>query len=106
MMSVFQLRTYTLKTAAAASQYAEIWYHHIESLKLFHIETHGVFRPQENDRQVVALVSYADGVDIQTTALAYMSSDTFHADMSGFEMNMIENVQETPLVALPASPLQ
>ncbi|RNM19618.1 NIPSNAP family containing protein [Dickeya undicola] len=105
-MSVFQLRTYTLKTAVAASQYAEIWYHHIESLKLFHIETHGVFRPKENDRQVVALVSYADGVDIQTTALAYMSSDAFHADMSGFEMNMIENVQETPLVALPASPLQ
>ncbi|ACS83867.1 NIPSNAP family protein [Musicola paradisiaca] len=105
-MRVFQLRTYTLKTPEAAAQYAEIWYAHITSLKAFHIQTHGVFQPLAHERQVIALVSYPENADVPALGAAYMSSDAFRADMAGFDIAMIEKVEETLLGALPASPLQ
>ena len=47
-MRQFQLRTYHLRTKEAAAVYLPHWLLHVESLKLFGVETHACSRVSQN----------------------------------------------------------
>ena len=102
----YQLRTYSFKSEAAAAAYKMIWVAHIESLKLFDIATLGVFTVPTDPLKVVALVSYADGVDIAEMTVRYMSSDAFKSDMAGFDGSQFAGVSEILLTPTAFSALQ
>ncbi len=105
-MNIFELRTYTLKTAEAAETYRAIWIRHIESLKAFGIVTHGVFTVPDAPTQVIALVAYPDGTDPEQTGALYMASDLFKADMTGFDVQNFLSVETKLLAPESFSPLR
>ena len=56
---------YTLRTPEAAAQYEKVWAPHIDSLAKHDIKVHFCSRSLSNPTQVIALVSYPDGGDIE-----------------------------------------
>ncbi|WP_315703942.1 MULTISPECIES: NIPSNAP family protein [unclassified Bradyrhizobium] len=105
-MKTYEIRTYTLKSAEAATAYREIWTKHIESLKAFGIVTHGVFTVASDPAKVVALVNYPEGVDPKVATDRYMASEMFKADMAGFDFAWFCSVEATLLIPETFSPLQ
>ena len=105
-MPQFQLRTYSLRTDELAAEYAKIWEPHITSLALHGIKVHFCSRSLSEPNQVVALVSYPDGADIEDMTRKYMSSKEFQSDVEGFDLQQIVAVDTQVLRALPCSPLQ
>ena len=63
-MKLFQLRTHRLRTEEVAITYLPHWLLHIESLKLFGVETHA-FSQSLNPRIVLALINFAQGADLE-----------------------------------------
>lgn len=105
-MSTFEIRTYTLKSAALAMAYRAIWIKHIESLQSFGITAHGVFSAPDDPLRVIALVSYAEGADPAEVTERYMASELFKADMAGFDFSDFVSVETTALIPAPFSPLR
>ncbi|MBS1166634.1 MAG: family containing protein [Proteobacteria bacterium] len=105
-MTIYELRTYTLKSAKAAETYRAIWIKHIESLKAFGITTHGVFSVPSDPTKVVALVAYPEESDPVQVGGHYMASDLFKADMAGFDFSTFASVETTLLAPETFSPLQ
>ncbi|TLV19970.1 NIPSNAP family containing protein [Klebsiella indica] len=105
-MSTFEIRTYTLKSAAAAMAYQTIWLKHIESLHHFGVTTHGVFSAPDDPRRVIALVSYEEGASAGDVTERYMASELFQADMAGFDFSDFVSVEATALLPAPFSPLK
>lgn len=104
---MYQLRTYTLRTADALEHYATVhWPRHIPSLRAFGVTTHGIWTQLNPDaHRLVALISYLDGADPAVVASAYMASPEFAADMEGFDVANIASVEELLLTPAAASPL-
>lgn len=103
-MPLYQLRQYFFKTAEAAQSYIAIWPHHVESLKVFDITTHGFFSADADPLQVIALVSYPDGADPEQVTRGYMQSAGFAKDMAGFDVSTIDHVEERMLTLGVGSP--
>ena len=101
----FQLRTYRLRTEEAAIAYLPHWLLHIDSLKLFGVETHAFFSSPSDRRIVLALISFAQGADAQVVTRDYMQSDAFKVDMTGFDVAQIEGVETLLLTPGDGSPL-
>ncbi|KAK6212670.1 hypothetical protein LQW54_005092 [Pestalotiopsis sp. IQ-011] len=85
-----ELRTYTLTSANATTQYTQIWKKHLVSLEKFNDTTRAVWNPENNDKQVIALIQYAMGDDPANVTAAYMASEYFAEDMSGFSFSNFE----------------
>lgn len=103
---MYQLRIYTLRTAAALEHYATAyWPRHIPSLRAFGVTTHGVWTDHDvNTHRLLALISYPGGADHAEVPAAYMASPEFAADMNGFDAGNIINVEELLLDPGAASP--
>jgi len=93
---VYQLRIYTLRTAEALQDYATVhWPQHIPSLRAFGVTTHGIWTDHDADaHRLVALIAYPDGTEPGEVTTAYMASPEFAADMQGFDVSNILNVEE------------
>ena len=88
-MRTFQLRTYRLQTEEAAIAYLPHWKLHIESLKLFGVETHAFFSAPSTPRNVVALLSFGEHDEPEEVTREYMQSEAFKHDMTGFDVTQI-----------------
>jgi NIPSNAP len=105
---VFQLRVYTLRSAAALDRYAEIhWASHIGSLEAFGVETCGIWTSRDgNQNRLFALVSYQDGADAAKVETEYRASSAFAEDMAGFDPHDIVDVTAVVLDASASSPIR
>ena len=105
---MFELRTYTLASEDALQQYADVhWARHLESLPQFGIRTHRVWREVGGDQpRLLTLVEYEPGADPVTVGAAYMSSEQFRADMSGFDPAGIRGVESVFLTPASSDPVQ
>jgi hypothetical protein len=83
---MFQLRIYTLRSAAALDRYATVhWARHIPSLAAFGVTTCGIWTQRgDGSPRLVALVSYPDGADPEALERDFMASAEFASDMDGF----------------------
>ncbi len=104
-MRQYQLRNYYFSSSSAAADYLLRWRPHVNSLKIFNVETHGFFSASEEPNRVVALVSYPSGANPDDVIGAYMKSEEFKADMSGFDMLQMERVETLLLTPDTNSPL-
>lgn len=104
-MRQYQLRSYYFTSPSAAADYILRWQPHVDSLKLFNVETHGFFSTPEEPKRVVALVSYPSAADPDAVIRAYMQSEGFQADMAGFDMRQMVNVETLLLIPGDGSPL-
>jgi len=103
---MLEIRTYTLASAAALAQYADVhWARHIASLAQYGITTHHVWREVSDDAfRLVALVEYEKGADPQAVTGTYMSSPEFRADMEGFPMDGIRGVSSVFVEPVSSDP--
>ena len=104
---MYQLRIYTLRTAEALEDYATAhWPRHIPSLRSFDVTTHGIWTDHTAaGHRLIALISYPEEADPTEVTAAYMASSAFAADMDGFDVSNIVNVDEILLDPTAASPL-
>lgn len=104
---MYQLRVYTLRTAEAFEDYATVrWPRHIDSLRAFGVTTHGIWTDHDADaHRLIALISYPEGADPIEVTTAYMASPELAADMDGFDVSNITNVEDILLGPTAASPL-
>jgi NIPSNAP len=104
---MYQLRIYTLRTSEALEDYATAhWPRHIHSLRAFGVTTHGIWTNHNADaHRLIALISYPEAADPAAVTAAYMASPEFKADMEGFDISNITNVEEILLDPTAASPL-
>lgn len=105
---MFQLRTYTLRSAQALDRYATIhWARHVPSMAAFGVTVHGVWTHRGDDgHRLLALISYPDGVDPAALARDFMASPEFSADMEGFDPDDIVAVDSMLLEPTPSSPVR
>lgn len=92
MAGLFQLRTYTLKTASAAANYAPLWIRHKKSLESYNVKTLGVFRSQSEPQKVIALVQFQPGDNPETIMRTYADSEQFKKDMEGIDKSQFERI--------------
>jgi len=96
------LRIYTLKNQAMADLYFKVhWQRHLISLPKYHIQVDSVQLEQvkngDEPCRVFALVHTKDTDDMAALNAEYMQSDDFKADMAGYDMTAILNVEEVKL---------
>jgi hypothetical protein len=104
---MFQLRIYTLRSPEALQQYATVhWARHLPTFKTFGVTTHGVWtEPSGGANRLVALIHYPPGADPEQLTRQVMTSPEFAADMAGFDVNEIVDVQTVPLNPTSFSPI-
>ncbi|GFG64029.1 hypothetical protein MKUB_15190 [Mycobacterium kubicae] len=104
---MFQLRIYTLRSPEALRQYAEThWARHLTTFPAFGITTHGVWtEPGGGANRLVALIRYPPGVDSEQLTRQVMASPEFAADMAGFDVDEIVDVQAVALDPTSFSPI-
>lgn len=109
-MPQYQLRVYTLRSPDALSAYEKIWARHIPGMAKHRITAHGVWTvpaaPGRETSRLYALVSYRNADDVQERLEAYLSSPEFRADMEGFDISQIIDVDESVLTPSADSPLR
>ncbi|MFF4845133.1 NIPSNAP family protein [Streptomyces collinus] len=109
-MSQYQLRVYTLRSPDALSAYENVWAQHIPGMAKHRITTHGVWTvpaaPGSGTPRLYALVSYRDADNMRERLEAYLSSPEFRADMEGFDIGQIIDVDESALTPTADSPLR
>jgi hypothetical protein len=105
---MFQLRTYTLRSPEALHQYATVhWARHLPTFETFGVTTHGVWTERGGDaNRLVALIGYPVGADPDQLTRQIMASPEFAADMAGFDVEDIVDVQTTLLDPTPFSPIR
>ncbi|OBI82192.1 NIPSNAP family protein [Mycobacterium sp. 1245805.9] len=102
---MFQLRIYTLRSPEALRQYATVhWARHLETFPTFGVTTHGVWTEHGASR-LVALIGYPPDADPDDLTRRIMASPEFAADMVGFDVDDIVDVQTTLLDPTPFSPI-
>ena len=103
---MLQLRTYTLRSADALQRYATIhWARHLSTFTTFGVTTHGVWTEQGHGaHRLVALIGYPPGADPDVVTEQIMTSPEFAADMAGFDLEDIADVQSLLLDPTPYSP--
>lgn len=104
---MFQLRIYTLQSAEALQQYATVhWAHHLATFEGFGVSTHGVWTERsDSSHRLVALIDYPPDADPAQLTQDIMASPEFAADMAGFDVNQILDVQTTLLDPTWFSPI-
>lgn len=104
---MFQLRIYTLRSPEALEQYATVhWARHLTTFTTFGVTTHGVWTERSGGaHRLVALIGYPPGADPEQLTQQIMTSPEFAADMAGFDVDDIVDVQTTPLDPTPFSPI-
>jgi hypothetical protein len=92
---MFQLRIYTLRSPEALEQYATVhWARHLTTFETFGVTTHGVWTERSDAaHRLVALIRYPSGADPEELTRHIMASTEFAADMAGFDVNEIVDVQ-------------
>ncbi len=92
---MFQLRTYTLRSPEALRQYATVhWARHLTTFQKFGVTTHGVWTERGGTaNRLVAIIRYPPGADPEQLARHIMASPEFAADMAGFDVHEIVDVQ-------------
>ena len=104
-LHLYQLRTYTLDSEAAADAYEEVWRRHLSSLPKCGICPHGIWRPTGNRDRLTALVSFPADADPEELDRTYMSSPGFHEDFEGFTGKVL-GVEAVMLKPTAASPMR
>ena len=103
---MFQLRIYTLRSPEVLQQYAIHWGRHLPTLKAFGVNTHGVWTERSGGaNRLVALIGYPPGADPEQLTRHIMTSPEFAADMAGFDVNEIVDVQSVLLDPTAFSPI-
>lgn len=104
---MFELRTYTLRSPEALQQYATVhWARHLTTFTRFGVTTQGVWTERGGGAQrLVALIRYPSGADPEQLTRQIMSSPEFAADMAGFDVDEIVDVQTTLLDPASFSPI-
>jgi hypothetical protein len=105
---MLQLRIYTLRSPEALQQYATVhWGRHLTTFTAFGVTVHGVWTERSDDtHRLVALISYPPGADPEQLTRRIMASAEFSADMAGFDVDEIVDVQTTPLDPTSFSPIR
>jgi NIPSNAP len=105
---MFQLRIYTLRSPEALRQYATVhWARHLGTFEAFGVTAHGVWTERSGDaNRLVALIGYPSGADPDRLTRHIMASPEFAADMAGFDIDDIVDVETTLLDPTPFSPIQ
>ncbi|OBH78671.1 NIPSNAP domain-containing protein [Mycobacterium scrofulaceum] len=104
---MFQLRIYTLRSPDVLQQYATVhWARHLATFETFGVTTHGVWTERTGAaNRLVALIRYPPGDDPQQLAQRIMRSPEFAADMAGFDVGDIVDVETKFLEATQFSPI-
>jgi hypothetical protein len=104
---MFQLRIYTLRSSQALERYATVhWARHVPSLATFGVTTHGIWTQRgDDDRRLIALISYPNGADPAALARGFMASPEFAADMDGFDPEDVVAVDSMLLDPTQSSPI-
>ena len=104
---MFQFRIYTLRSPEALQQYAMVhWARHLATFTAFGITTHGVWTEQSGGaNRLIALIGYPPGADPQQLTRDVMTSPQFAADMAGFDVDEIVDVQSILLDPTAFSPI-
>jgi hypothetical protein len=105
---MFQLRIYTLRSPEALQQYANVhWARHLLTFAAFGITTHGAWTEHDDAmNRLIALISYPPGADPAQLTASIMASAEFAADMAGFNIDNITDVQSVALDPTTFSPIQ
>jgi NIPSNAP protein len=105
-MRTFELRTYTLSSAAALDSYRTVNYlRQLPSFAHHNIGLHGLWIAHDGSPVLYALVSYADGEDPEKVTERFMNSAEFRADVEGLDPSTIIDVASTLLTPSAGSPL-
>jgi hypothetical protein len=104
---MFQLRIYTLRSPDALQQYATVhWARHVPTFEAFGVTTHGVWTEHGGEaNRLVALIGYPPGADPDRLTRDIMASAEFAADMAGFDVEDIVDIQTTLLDPTSFSPI-
>ena len=104
---MFQLRIYTLRSPEALQQYAMVhWDRHLATFTTFGVTTHGVWTERSGGaHRLVALIGYPPGAYPEQLTRHITTSPEFAADMAGFNVNEIVDVQSVPLDPTSFSPI-
>ena len=82
------------------------WERHLATFETFGITTHGVWTARSGGAdRLVALIRYPPGADPEHLTQQVMRSPEFAADMAGFDVNEIVDVQSVLLDPTPFSPI-
>jgi hypothetical protein len=105
---MFQLRIYTLRSRVALQQYAIVhWDRHLATFKTLGVTVHGVWTERSDGaNRLVALISYPPSADPEQHTRQIMTSPEFAADMAGFDVNEIVDVQSVLLDPTSFSPIR
>jgi hypothetical protein len=92
---MFQLRIYTLRSAEALERYATVhWARHLATFGSYGIATHGVWKERSGSaHRLVALIRYPSDADPGQLTRHIMAAPDFAADMAGFDVDEIVDVQ-------------
>jgi NIPSNAP len=104
---MFQLRIYTLRSPEALQRYATVhWARHLATFKTFGVTTHGVWTDRTGGaHRLVALIRYPPSADPEELTRHIMTSPGFAADMVGFDVDQIVEVQSILLDPTSFSPI-
>ncbi|WP_123027134.1 NIPSNAP family protein [Mycolicibacterium stellerae] len=104
---MFQLRIYTLRSHEALQRYASVhWARHLATFNTFGVTTHGVWTERSGGaNRLVALIGYPPGADPEQLARHIMASPEFGADMAGFDVTEIVDVESRLLDPTSFSPI-
>src|SRR5690349_24655474 len=93
---MYQIRIYTLRTAEALQRYADVhWPRHLTSLPAFGVTVHGFWTDhQAGAHRLIVLLSFREGTGPAELAAAYLPSPELAADMRGFDVSDILDVEE------------
>jgi hypothetical protein len=105
-MRLYQLRIYHLRTGSATEAYGKIWTEHVNSLREYGIETHGLFTSPSKHNAIIALVSFSETTAPHTTAILDDICSVPTTRLSCFDQWQIIRGDDLLLRPLPASPLQ
>uniref|UniRef100_A0A5Q5BK93 NIPSNAP domain containing protein n=2 Tax=unclassified Mycobacterium TaxID=2642494 RepID=A0A5Q5BK93_MYCSS len=105
---MFQLRIYTLRSPESLYRYASVhWARHSATFDAFGVTTHGVWAERGGGaNRLVALIRYPHGADPEQVTREVMASPEFAADMTGFDVDEIVDVESILLDPAAFSPIR
>jgi hypothetical protein len=105
---MLQLRIYTLRSSEALRRYASVhWARHLATFTTFGVTTHGVWTERSDSAyRLVALISYPPDADPDRLTRQIMASPDFAADMAGFDVDEIVDLQSLLLDPTSFSPVR
>lgn len=105
---MFQVRMYTLRSPESLYRYATVhWARHSATFDLFGVTIHGVWTEHGGGAyRLVALIRYPHGADPEQVTREVMASPEFAADMAGFDVDEIVDVDSILLDTTAFSPIR